>query len=71
MLNLKMNILKICVISLVVSITLGLLVGTSYSHGFDIPWWIFSILFFVMIAVPCLIILGLVHYRLNKKLINK
>ncbi|WP_157821978.1 hypothetical protein [Tenacibaculum sp. Bg11-29] len=39
------------------SIVIGLLEGSSYSHGFDIPWWGFSLISFVLIlSFTCLFI---------------
>ena len=40
----KEYIKGVSVIAILSSFVVGLLEGTWYSHGFDVPWWIFSIL---------------------------
>lgn len=63
----KKYIVIVLIIGLVVSMALGFLLGTAYSHGLDIPWWIFSILFFIMIIIPSLILVGLAQLKLKVK----
>lgn len=63
----KKYIVVVSAIGLVVSLIMGLYIGTAYTHGFDIPWWFFSILFFIMILVPCLILVALAQLKLKVK----
>ncbi|ADY30886.1 hypothetical protein KLA_13594 [Cellulophaga geojensis KL-A] len=63
----KKYLITVSAIGLVVSLILGLLIGTAYSHGIDISWWVFSVLFFIMIIIPCLILVGLAQLKLKIK----
>ena len=53
----KAFLYNISIKTLFTSVVIGLLEGTSYSHGFDIPWWGFSLSSFVIIlSFTCLFI---------------
>ncbi|MCL5244490.1 hypothetical protein M4I21_01640 [Cellulophaga sp. 20_2_10] len=51
-------------IAVIVSLAIGLLLGTAYNHSVDIPWWIFSILSFIIIVLPSIVVLGILRIRL-------
>jgi len=39
----------ICIIGFIFSLLVGLAQGNFYSHGFDISWWLFSVVNFTLI----------------------
>ncbi|WP_108868918.1 hypothetical protein [Aquimarina aquimarini] len=55
----KKYIRFICISVALLSLVAGISQGTLYSHGLDIPWWVFSAINFVIGMVAALIIVGL------------
>ena len=63
----KKYIKLISIITIIISLIYGISEGTFYSHGFDVPWWIFSIAFFIIILTTAIILAILMRIKLLKK----
>ena len=56
----------IIIFAIVIGLLSGLIEGTWYSHGLDIPWWVFSILNFLLLLITAVVIIGLTHILFRK-----
>lgn len=52
------------VLAVVLGIIVGLLGGTVVTHAFDIYWWLFSIIYFILLVIPALLLAGLMRVLL-------
>ena len=53
--------------NIILSFISGILNGTFYSHGFDIPWWIFSFVFFLIILTTSIFVIVIFKFLKNEK----
>jgi len=60
----KKYFLLIFITSILISLISGIVEGTTYSHGIDIPWWIFSVVSFIIILMTAIILIGLMKIKL-------
>ena len=51
-------------IALILSLISGIVEGTSYSHGVDIAWWIYSVLSFIIIMLTTIILRSIIRLKL-------
>jgi len=63
----KRYLRSIFIAAIPISLISGISEGTWYSHGFDIFWWIFSILSFIITLITSLLLIGLTHINVFKK----
>ncbi len=56
--NSKKYIRFTCISVALLSLVAGISQGTLYSHGLDIPWWIFSVINFVINIVTAFVMVG-------------
>lgn len=61
----KSLVINASLISLIFIPIVGLGTGTFYSHGFDIPWWIFGT--FISLVIILMSCITLVFYKLITK----
>ncbi|WP_344927445.1 acetyltransferase [Aquimarina addita] len=54
------------IIGCFISIISGATEGTLYSHGLDIPWWIFSIVHLIIIIITLYSVLVLMKLLIRK-----
>jgi len=59
----KKYLRSILIIAILVSIISGISEGTMYSHGIDIPWWVFSLVTFVITLSTAMLLIVLIKIK--------
>ncbi len=58
--NTKSFLQHICLIAFLTGLCSGFLTGTAYSHGIDFPWYLFSLISFLVIMIVAIVLVGLI-----------